>query len=124
MYLLTPRQILVIARPKLNGLGEHFGVSVDNRVVHYTADRGFEQVSIEEFAQGRDVRIDRLVSPGLHGEVVRRLRQIAANPRPYHAMDWNCETFANWLSGTPSVSRQVVAALGMAVLILGVVCSG
>ncbi len=106
--------ILLITRRKLNGLGEHYGVRLaDGTVAHYTAQRGLEITSVEEFAQGKDIQILRQLHTSMTWQVWYRLNQIISNPRPYHATKWNCEIFANWLIGETPVSQQ---ATGWALL--------
>lgn len=121
MYFQSSNPIMVISRQKLNGLGEHWGVHFpDGRVVHYTAERDLCTISIEEFSQGRDVRIVRVVPSHVNNEVLQRLNQIGRTPRPYHATDWNCEIFANWLTGERPMSQQVTG-WGILGLIVGAV---
>lgn len=49
--------IAVIARPKLNGLGEHWGVLLPNGMVaHTTDDKGPHYVTYQEFAAGKQVK--------------------------------------------------------------------
>lgn len=124
MYYSPLNEILVITRRKLNGLGDHWGVQLsDGRVAHYTAEHDFQVISIGEFAQERDVQIVRVVPRHLNSEVQARLWNIAQKPRPYHATDWNCEIFANWLTGESATSSQVsgwaVAAVATGLLWLG-----
>lgn len=108
MFWLTSYPIAVIARQKLNGLGEHWGVLFSNgSVAHYTAGGGFQVASHEIFARGKEVRKVRDVPLQRASVVQQRLDQISRNPRPYHATEWNCETFANWLTGEEAVSQQV-----------------
>ena len=112
MFSYTTNLILVITRAKLNGLGEHWGVQLqDGTVAHYTDDRNLLISSIEEFAQGRDVRIVREVPPHEAAQVPQRLWHIITYPRAYDAINWNCEIFANWLTGATPTSGQVTAWL-------------
>jgi NC domain. len=100
--------IAVIARQKLNGLGEHWGVRFpDGSVAHYTAEGDFQIVTHDGFAQGKAVKTVREVPIEREREVYQRLGQITRNPRRYHLTDWNCESFANWLTSEKPVSQQV-----------------
>lgn len=100
--------IAVITRQKMNGLGEHWGVRLSNGwVAHYTADGDFQIVTYEGFAQGKAVKTVREVPVERTHEVYRRLDLITRNPRRYHLTDWNCEIFANWLTGEQPLSQQV-----------------
>ncbi|MGA7178349.1 MAG: hypothetical protein WBX11_02010 [Thiobacillaceae bacterium] len=79
--------------------------------------------TVEEFAEGQDVTTVRKVLPHLHAEALNRLRQALFERRPYDGLNWNCEIFANWLTGEQPVSEQVrgvvVAAFIAGVLLLG-----
>lgn len=120
MYFPFLNPTMVISRQKLNGLGEHLGVQLpDGQVAHYTAERNLCITSIEEFAQNKDVKVVRVIPTHTNNEVFQRLDQIRYNPRPYHITDWNCEIFANWLTGEKPVSKQV-AGWGLLGLIAGV----
>lgn len=119
MFYYQPNYVLVITRPKLVGVGEHWGVQLANgQVAHYTDHHNLMISSIEDFSQRRDVTIVREVSPVEAAQIPQRLQQIAINPPPYDATTWNCETFANWLTGEKPVSNQVTAwgGLGLAAL--------
>jgi hypothetical protein len=100
--------IQVISRPKLVGIGEHWGVQLlDGRVAHYSLERGLEVTNRQEFAQRREITVRREVPHFRNAEVMARLRYAALQPRPYHATQWNCEIFANWLVGEKPESQQV-----------------
>lgn len=128
MYLynyLSPywmSEISVIARPKLTGMGEHWGVQLPDRsVVHNTQERGVHVVSYEEFEAGKPVRVVRHVPASEHQSVLWRVHQELANPKPYHLTDNNCEILANRVTGHEPKSPQVqfwgvVAALGLVAL--------
>lgn len=104
--------ICVLTRPKKNGLGTHFGVEFpDGEVYDYTIDGGFRRISRQVFADGQAVTVVRSI-PWHQASIVRaRLSQVIRNPREYHLVDWNCETFAEWLTAGVPRSTQVVGAL-------------
>lgn len=117
---LTP-EMAVIARPKLTGLGEHWGVQLPGgNVVHITDDRGVHVVSYEEFEAGKQVRVVRRVPASKHQEALWRVHQEMANPKPYHLTENNCEMFANRITGhepkSPQVQFWATVGLGLAVL--------
>src|SRR5260221_162076 len=98
--------ILVITRPKKNGIGTHWGVRFsDDEVYDYTAEVGFRITTDEGFADGADVTTVRAIPRHMAHHVRARLEQLARNPLKYDLLNWNCETFAEWLtSGVPKSS--------------------
>lgn len=104
--------IRVVTRPKKNGLGTHFGVQFPSGEVYdYTIEAGFRQVSGHEFADCEKVTVVREI-PWHQAHIVRwRLAELARNPRKYDLLEWNCETFAEWLTSGMPKSAQVVGAL-------------
>lgn len=110
----------IIARKKLSGFGEHWGVQLpDGRVAHLTTE-GEQIVSREEFAQGWPVKEIRHAPPELHGQIMWRATITANNPGQYRLLDRNCETYATWLLGekpqSPQVQGWVVLGLLVAML--------
>mgnify|MGYP000396837174 CR=1 FL=1 len=119
MFLGSLCSILVISRPKLVGVGEHWGVQLaDGHVAHCSPTDGVCITSIEDFAQGKTVKILREVPAHLHYQVAQRLHLIFLQPRPYDLVSWNCETFANWLTGEKAESQQVNAWYLLALIAL------
>lgn len=104
--------ILVIARPKKNGWGSHFGVQFSTAEVYdYTSEAGFRRVSRAEFADGEAVSVVRTI-PWHQRHVVRaRLYELMRNPLKYDLLQWNCETFAEWLTSGVARSAQVAGVL-------------
>jgi hypothetical protein len=114
--------IAVLARPKLNGLGEHWGVGLPNGwVVHNTIERGHHVVTYEEFAQNRPVRIVRCVPSEQARETIQRVLQELSAVTRYDLVNNNCETFANRVTGAKAESEQVKAWLISAFVIGAVV---
>jgi hypothetical protein len=120
MYFNSSESIVsIIARPKLTGGGEHWGVRFNNYVAHNTDDNGPHIVSLEEFAAGRPVREIRRVPPSEHYATMQRIQQEVAYPTKYHLLENNCEIFANRVTGYIPVSPQVKGwgiVLGLAAL--------
>jgi hypothetical protein len=65
--------IRIISRPKLTGLGEHWGVQLpDGNVAHLTPE-GEQIVSFTEFAQGRPIKEVRRAAPEQRAQIMQRL---------------------------------------------------
>ena len=110
--------ILVVTRPKKSGIGTHWGVTFPaGRVYDYVPGKNLRVTTFQQFADGENVLIVRRI-PWHAAPLVRaRLDEIARNPRKYDLLEWNCESFANWLtSGNPS-STQVVGAVVLLVIV-------
>lgn len=99
--------IRIISRPKLTGLGEHWGVQLpDGNVAHLTPD-GEQVVTYAEFAQGRAIKEVQRAAPEQRAQVMQRLSLSLQNQGPYRLLDRNCETYATWLLGETPRSPQV-----------------
>ena len=114
----------VVRRPKLGSIvGFHSGVLfTDGMVADLDPKRGVELVRLEEFACGHGVQVVRGIDRSLEHEARQRVLDARAHGRRYHILDWNCETFANWVTGAKPVSRDVVAwtAIALAIALLAV----
>lgn len=114
--------IAVIARPKLNGLGEHWGVRLPNgAVAHNTAEKGEHIVPFDDFARGKPVHEVRVVPRHRAQLTMWQIMHALSHPTGYDPLKNNCETFANRVTGEPAVSRQVngwlvIAAIGLCCL--------
>lgn len=101
------------------GFYSHHGVYVGaGRVIHYAGlhhglRRGpVEEVSLDEFARGHDVRL-RTAPPGFdRNEVVRRAR-LRLGEKRYRVLSNNCEHFCEWCLSGRARSRQVEALWGV-----------
>lgn len=101
-HLVTPR-----------ALYDHHGIYAGNgRVLHYAGlahgwRRGpVEEVSLEEFARGRDIRVRHDAARFDHREVLERARS-RLGERYYRIMSNNCEHFCGWALQGESRSPQV-----------------
>jgi hypothetical protein len=112
--------IRVVTRPKKNGLGTHFGVEFPSGEVYdITITEGTRQISKREFADGEAVVAVKKI-PWNQGHIVRaRLDELIRNPRKYDLVNWNCETFAEYLTSGQPKSGQVVLVLALIGLALG-----
>lgn len=107
--------IRVLTRPKKNGFGTHFGVEFPNgEVFDLTHEHGLRRISRAAFADGAEV-VSIKELPWHEGITVRaRLNEFARNPRKYDLLEWNCETFAEWLTSGVPKSSQVIGGLLLA----------
>ncbi len=102
--------IRIISRPKLTGLGEHWGVQLpDGNVAHLTPE-GEQIVSFTEFAQGRPIKEVRRAAPEQRAQIMQRLSLSLQHRGPYRLLDRNCETYATWLLGEKPRSPHVEGA--------------
>jgi hypothetical protein len=110
--------IRIVARPKLSGLGEHWGVQLsDGTVAHRTQER-IEVVGLRVFAQGRPVREVKRARADEYSRIYQRLHAALRAPTDYRLINENCEHFATWLIGEPRESPQVIgwALVGLAAI--------
>jgi hypothetical protein len=107
--------IRLVTRRKKNGLGIHFGVQFPSgRVFDITIDQGYRQISKQEFADGEVITVTREI-PWSQGFLVQgRLEELRRNSRKYDLLNWNCETFAEYLISGVAQSAQ---AVGVVILI-------
>jgi hypothetical protein len=110
----------IIARPKLIGVGEHWGVELPNGLVAHHSPEGEKIVTFDEFAQHRPVKEIKRADPALNTHIMGRAITSVQRPGIYHLFDRNCETYATWLIGEKPHSPQV---LGVAILGAVVICA-
>jgi uncharacterized protein YcgI (DUF1989 family) len=118
MYRSWHSPIRIVARPKLAGPGEHWGVQLPSGSVIHLTPEGVQLNGFDAFAAEKMVREVRQVDPGRHNEVMARVREALSNPPSYRLLDQNCEVFATWLVGEKPESPQVNGAL-----LLGIVAA-
>jgi len=115
--IFTTRQfpIRIVSRPKLSGIGEHWGVQLPSGNIAHLTPTGEQVVSSEHFAQGRKVKEVRRAAPEQYAQIMQRVTLSVQNPGQYRLFDRNCETYATWLMGEKPQSPQVagVVALGL-----------
>jgi len=111
--------ISVLTRPKKNGVGTHWGVQFpDGCVYDYVYGVDLRVTTLEGFAEGGVVTPVREI-PWHMAHIVRaRLEELARNPRKYDILNWNCETFAEWLTSGVPKSAQATAVLVMAIALV------
>ena len=111
MYSYNQYPARIIARTKLSGFGEHWGVQLPDGTVAHLTPSGEQIVSFDDFAQGLPVKEIRRAAPEQYGQIVWRAAVTAQNPGQYRLLDRNCETYATWLMGEKPQSPQVQGAV-------------
>ena len=111
MYSYNQYPARIIARTKLSGFGEHWGVQLPDGTVAHLTPSGEQIVSLDVFAQGLPVKEIRRAAPEHYGQIVWRATATAQNPGQYRLLDRNCETYATWLMGEKPQSPQVQGAV-------------
>lgn len=129
-YLPTGQLVVhLVSRPKLNGVGTHFGVAVEIiatgfvRVYDATSSEGFRELSLAGFCDGKRYRIEStLINRRGIEAAFRRLEEVehTIESSGFSVFDRNCEQVARYvLTGTwESKQLQTLTALGIAALVL------
>lgn len=111
----------IIARPKLIGIGEHWGVELPNGLVAHHSPEGEKIVALVEFSQRLPVKEIKRVDPALNARIMERAMASVRSPGTYHLFDRNCETYATWLIGEKPHSPQVLGAAILGAIVIGAV---
>ena len=113
----------VVRRPTSLGIEYHYGVHFsDGSVAHLLLDQGVQIVSLEDFACGYKIHLVRKIERAREGDAKRRALEAIRLRRRYHLLNWNCETFANWVADGKPVSHAITAwaiIFLLCVLVLG-----
>ena len=118
-FVNNMNKMVVVSRQKLNGLGEHWGVLFQNgMVVHNSDGQDITIVPLNVFASGKNVKVIREVDQSQWTATNWRLHQELNNPKKYHLLDNNCETFANRITGHVPESSQVKGAAFFSAIML------
>lgn len=108
--------ISVISRQATANL-RHLGVLLpDGQVAHCTPQRGEHISTVEEFANGQDVKIERSVPAEKYWPTLQHLLSALCAPKAYHLVTNNCEIFANRVTGEKEESPQLQGAVMLVVL--------
>jgi len=113
----------IVARPKLNGLGEHWGVNLGNGyVAHNTQEKGAHLTTLINFQQGKKMRVVKDLSNYNSIQIHLKAMQEIQAKKPYDLIANNCETFANVVVGEKPASSQVSAVI-LSCLALGLLAA-
>ena len=114
MQYHPPSSVAVLSRRK-GGILRHVGLLLpDGRVAHCSPGHGEHISPVEEFSDGQDVTIERLLTPGESAVTMHRISQAVSASHAYDALTNNCEIFAHRMIGEIPVSPQLQS---MAVLV-------
>ena len=118
---LLPGSRLIVRR---RGYFHHGIYAGHGRVVHYagwfhSAQGLIEEVSIDQFTEGRPYNVGRTPTDSDKGaQIVRRARS-RLGERSYHLLQNNCEHFCNWCQVGQCRSEQVEALTRLQRLFFG-----
>lgn len=113
----VPKSAKIVSRPKLNGIGDHWGVLFPSgRIAHLTPS-GVAVVDGRTFSQGRPVKVVKDADRSQKTQISKRLNEAMSGQIRYQLLSFNCQDFANWLIGEKPRSPQIEAAF----VVLGVV---
>ena len=122
---LLPGTRLIVRRRAYS----HHGIYVGNStVIHYAgwfhSARGLvEEVTIEQFTEGRRYSIGRTPANRQRGEEIARRARLRLGERRYHLLRNNCEHFCNWCQLGEWRSEQVEALMRPTLLLFGLLQS-
>lgn len=114
-----PPTARIISRPKLTGLGEHWGVQLPNGYVAHHTQTGEKLVTLEQFSEGRPVKEIKRVDPTQNIEIMQRAVVTTQHPSEYRLLDRNCETYSTWLIGEKPHSPQVLGVALLGAIVIG-----
>ena len=107
----------LLTRPKLLGLVEHYGVWLGfNRVATNTPDMGEHVTSLEDFAAGQRVKVQRTGANPM--SVALNAQRVLANPKKYDPVTRNCEhTASEIIRGVPRSGQLLLIAAALLLLV-------
>ena len=117
---LSQGSIALISRPKLNGLGKHYGVLMPNNTVYHLDKPGQNADSLELFSQGKACAVERIADLSEHASILNRLHEAIKNPGIYNEITNNCEHFANWIISGKKFSPQLQKFTFVAIALGGI----
>jgi lecithin:retinol acyltransferase len=101
---------------RVTDIVNHYGIYVgDGYVIHNEKGVGVRLVSLDDFAAGRDVYVDRRVPP--HAQDAIRDIAFSMIGTPYDLLRFNCEHFVNLVYGGDPTSAQARVGGGVAALL-------
>ncbi|MGH7869227.1 MAG: hypothetical protein ACREP9_16730 [Candidatus Dormibacteraceae bacterium] len=121
LLLLNPGDLLL--RPKCLGIVQHEGVVIGpNAVLHNTPDKGEHVTTVEDFADGKPVRV--YPTSAAPATIRARAQQLLYRPRPYDPLTRNCQHTASELIQGCSSSTWIQAIALLLVIAIAAWATG
>jgi hypothetical protein len=124
---LTAEQVALFRRPKLDGIGDHYGVGIFTSgrwwVLELDRDAGLRGMAFEEFEQGFEVATLAVRTGRAAVAACNRAERLASQPGGYDLFTNNCEHFARSVVIGKRVSKQsdLLLTLGLLFMAFAVV---
>lgn len=97
----------ILRRPTANGLAYHHDMRISGDTIVDFDSRGTHFRSVADFGGGLPISILRRFPREEYSAIMRRLKIILSEDRPYHLANWNCESFVNRATDGRSESLQI-----------------
>jgi hypothetical protein len=116
--------IQVLKRPKVFGLGDHFAVQMPGGLMYeFGPTSAITQTNLQKFSKGRPVTLVSVHHTWQPEQAFFRLQEVLLDAAQYRVVDWNCESFANYIATGKKESKQgtfvgvsIAALIGYALL--------
>lgn len=99
------KKVVLISRPKLNGLGRHYGVMLDESTCYDLQPSGIRKLTLAEFRSGYPITREQELQ--CDRTILRRLKYLSQKKLRYGFFKFNCESFARYLVTGKAESKQV-----------------
>lgn len=107
-------RVKIISRPKLNGLGRHYGVMLNDQRCYDLQPYGIRRVCLDKFSHGLPIKV--VQEMPLTSQIDKRLNELKVKGVKYRLFRYNCESFARHLVTGKAESKQVrVLAISSAI---------
>lgn len=112
---INPERVVLLRRPKLDRIGDHYGVGVfaSGRwwVLELDRDAGLRVMTFEEFKQGLEVVTSTVRTGRAAVAAFNRAKRLVSQPGGYDLFANNCEHFARSVVFGKRASKQVEALM-------------
>jgi len=114
---LLTREVLTISRPEAHGVGKHFGRRSTRMDVSFISlPMASSNLRRPKASHAAETSTSKNYISGSIRSSARTLAPGSTQSSPYHSSDWNCETFANWITEGKAESSQVNGIAVLAVI--------